>query len=159
DASGQLRGFAKVTRDMTERRRAEQNVAARAREQDAIAQLSMYALRTPDVGEAMQQAVRVVHETLEVSLVEVLELSEDQRTFWLGAASGRPESDLGIVVRATGPESASGLALATDAPVFVWDLPGEKRFPPRPDLLQHGVVSSLTVPIHGESPDTPYGVL
>ena len=159
DASGQLRGFAKVTRDMTERRRAEENAAARSREQAAIAQLSMYALRTPDVVEAMRQAVRVVHETLEVSLVEVLELSGDRRTFSLRAASGRPEADLGLVVRAAGPESASGLAIASDLPVFVWDLPGEKRFPPRQDLLQRGVVSSLTVAIHGESADAPYGVL
>src|SRR5262249_24348134 len=58
-----------------------------------------------------------------------------------------------------GPESASGLALANDAPVFVGDLPAERRFPPRPDLLKRKEVSSLTVPIHGESPDAPYGVL
>ncbi len=159
DASGQLRGFAKVTRDMTERRRAEEAAETRAREQDAIAQVSVHALRTPDVGEAMRKAVRVVHETLDVSLVEVLELAPGRRTFSLRAASGRPESDLGLVVPAAGPESASGLAIANDVPVLVWDLPSEKRFPPRKDLLQIGVVSSLTVAIHGESPEAPYGVL
>ncbi|HEY8209015.1 MAG TPA: PAS domain S-box protein [Myxococcaceae bacterium] len=159
DASGQLRGFAKVTRDMTERRRAEELAAARAREQAAIAQLSLDALRLADVAAAMGQAVRAVSSTLDAGIVEVLELAPDQRTFSLRACAGRPESDLGIVVRAAGPESASGLALASDAPVFVWDLPSERRFPPRPDLLQRKVVSSLTVPIHGESPDAPYGVL
>jgi len=159
DASGQLRGFAKVTRDMTERRKAEEMVAARSREQAAIAQLSLSALRLRDVGEAMRQVVQAVAATLDVSIVEVLELSADRRTFSLRACAGRPESDLGIVVRAAGPESASGLALSSDAPVFVWDLPGERRFPPRPDLLARKVVSSLTVPIHGESPEAPYGVL
>jgi PAS domain S-box-containing protein len=159
DASGQLRGFAKVTRDMTERRKAEEAVAARAREQAAIARLSLEALRMTDVTEAMRQAVHAVAATLDVDIVEVLELSADQQMFTLRACVGRPESDLGLGVRAAGPESASGLALETDAAVFVSDLPSEQRFPPRPDLLARKVVSSLTVPIHGESPEAPYGVL
>ncbi|HVE84161.1 MAG TPA: PAS domain S-box protein, partial [Myxococcales bacterium] len=160
DASGQLRGFAKVTRDMTERRRAEEEVAARSREQAAIAQLSVFALRTPDLGMVMCQVVDVVAEALNVELVEVLELSEDQRLLSLRASVGHPGGSPELQIPAESADlSEGGRVLATGGPVLVEDLATEQRFRPREELLRLGVTSSLSVIIHGESPETHFGVL
>lgn len=157
DGAGQLRGFAKVTRDMTERRRAEETLAARARENEAIAKLSVFALRTPDIAPAMRQAIHMVKETLGVEMVEVLVLTPDRQTLSRQTALGLPHE--GVTVPAGREASQAGLAIATDQPVFVEDLAGEQRFPPREDLVRLGVASALAVVVHGESAGLLHGTL
>src|SRR3982751_3437333 len=49
DHKGRLLGFAKVTRDTSERRRAAEETAQRALQQAAVAELGLYALRTSDL--------------------------------------------------------------------------------------------------------------
>src|SRR5262245_2622471 len=46
DASGNLQGYIKITRDLTERRRAEEELAARAQQQQTIAEFGLFALQT-----------------------------------------------------------------------------------------------------------------
>ncbi|HKC26277.1 MAG TPA: PAS domain S-box protein, partial [Thermoanaerobaculia bacterium] len=70
---GRLYGFAKITRDMTERRRTEQELAARARQQAVIAALGQLALEAQDVGSVLARALETVCETLAVTGAVVLE--------------------------------------------------------------------------------------
>jgi len=72
DSEGALLGFAKVTRDMTERKRAAEEVAERARQQAAVAALGVAALQTPELGAVIEQALRTLRETLNVSDVSVV---------------------------------------------------------------------------------------
>jgi len=64
NAEGTLVGFTKVTRDMSERKRVQEQLADRARQQLAVAALGVYALRTPELKLVMEQAIRAVRETL-----------------------------------------------------------------------------------------------
>ena len=71
DEQGRLAGFTKVTRDLTDRRRAEEALAARAREQALAAELGLAALREPDVDGVIAAATAAIRDTLGVDRVDV----------------------------------------------------------------------------------------
>jgi PAS domain S-box-containing protein len=88
DVRGTLLGFAKVTRDLTERRRAEQAVIERARQQGAVARLGVFAVEKGDLDEVISRAIEVVRDTLHTELVQVLELTGEGSSLTLRAGSG-----------------------------------------------------------------------
>jgi PAS domain S-box-containing protein len=72
NADGELIGFAKVTRDMTERKRASEQLEARAQQQAAVAEVGLFALRTRDLTEVVEQARQTIRNTLNVEDVQLL---------------------------------------------------------------------------------------
>ncbi|MFL5310499.1 MAG: PAS domain S-box protein [Myxococcales bacterium] len=85
---GELIGFTKVTRDLTERKRSEEVMIERTRQQAAVAQLGLFALEQPDLDAVIERAVKIVRETMGTELVSVLELSEDGESLVLRAGCG-----------------------------------------------------------------------
>jgi diguanylate cyclase (GGDEF)-like protein/PAS domain S-box-containing protein len=79
-----------VARDITERTRAEQQIARRVDQQSAVAALGRFALESHDLAELMTEAVRTAITTLGVDLGAVLELN---------AASGRTSVAAGVGFR------------------------------------------------------------
>ena len=71
DGDGNLIGFTKVTRDLTDRKRAAEDESERARQQAAVSQLGLFALRTPELTMVMERAVRTVMETLQIDDVRI----------------------------------------------------------------------------------------
>ena len=69
-----------IVRDITERTRAEQQIARRARQQSAVAELGRFALESHDLSELMAEAVTTATATLGVDLGGVLELDEAGQT-------------------------------------------------------------------------------
>jgi PAS domain S-box-containing protein len=92
---GGLRGYVKVTRDLTERKRAAQELEERARQQTAIADLGLYALQTRALDEVVQDALRVIRETLHVDDVRLLRGGEmppeGSATVGIHSSDERPE--------------------------------------------------------------------
>ena len=74
--AGELIGFTKITRDMTERRRAAEELAERSRQQFAVSELGLHALQTPEPQVVMEAAIRIVRETLQVDDVRFLDPAE-----------------------------------------------------------------------------------
>jgi len=70
--AGELIGFTKVTRDMTERKRIAEELAERTRQQLAVSQLGLHALQTPEVPVLIEAAIRIAQETLKVEDVRLL---------------------------------------------------------------------------------------
>ncbi len=69
---GRLLGFTKVTRDMTDRRRAAEELTQRARQQSAVAQLGMFALQTTELAGLLERAVHTAREILGYDEVEIV---------------------------------------------------------------------------------------
>src|SRR5207249_8350974 len=69
---GELVGFTKVTRDVTERKRAAQELEERARQQTAISNLGLHALQTRELDEVVEGALRTIRESLQVQDVRLL---------------------------------------------------------------------------------------
>jgi len=76
DGDGKLMGFTKVTRDMTERRRAAEEVVERARQQSAVSSLGLHALQTADLDLVRDRALEVTRETLRIDDVRILSAGE-----------------------------------------------------------------------------------
>src|SRR5438445_696584 len=107
DARGGLRGFAKVTRDMTARQRErenEQRVAAMLERQRALAELGLLALGESGLEPVLERAVAVVRDLLQTEFVQVLELLPEGDALKLVAGTGwKP----GMVGSATVPLGAA----------------------------------------------------
>jgi GAF domain-containing protein len=135
----------------------ERELKARLRQQAAIADMGQQALASTDLDMLMQEIVRMTAQTLEVELCKVLELQPGGKKLLLKAGVGWKNGIAGKAMVSAGVESQAGFTLLTDEPVIVEDLGSETRFH-GPDLLfDHGVVSGMSVIIHGKT--EPYGVL
>jgi PAS domain S-box-containing protein len=157
DRSGRLVGFGKVTRDLTERRGVEELARTRARQQEAVAALGQRALAGVDLQTLMHDAVQHVAEELEVEYAKVLELLPAGDALLLRAGVGWKEGLAGQATVSAGRESQAGFTLLSAGPVIVEDLRQETRFSGPRLLLDHGVVSGMSVIIQGR--ERPWGVL
>ncbi len=128
----------------------------RADVQSAIAALGQEALAGTAPEVLMEEMVRMLRDVFRVDIAVVLELSEDGRQLRICADAGLEPGAVRRVLDIAG-ESQAGFTVREGAPVIVADLPRETRFKPSATLLEHGVVSGMSVVIRGRS--RPYGVL
>ena len=144
--------------DITERKGAEEVLARQARQQSAIAQLSLSALRGDALQPIFDEAVALVAATLNLDHAMVVEPLPDQSGLKFRAAAGPWKTELiGSVPIRMAPGFMSWFSLRASAPVVVADLPAETRFIPCEVFLAHGIKSGINVPIPGK--DRPFGVL
>jgi PAS domain S-box-containing protein len=156
---GELLGFTKVTRDMTEHQRAQEALTRRAQQQEAVADLGILAVRTRELQPVLDRAVAQVAHTLGTDACAVLELQPDGNTLLVRAGVGWEDGVVGRAVVSGGGESHAGLALRATEPVIA-EVSAIEIAPGRlPGVPEHAVVTamSLVIPVAGES--RPYGVL
>ncbi len=140
-----------------ERKRVEQELHARVRQQAAVAGLGRRALRGTDLGQLMDEAARLVAQTLEVDFCKVLEFLPGNRELLLRAGVGWKEGYVGHKRISAGLGSHSGFTLVSSGPVIITDLRTEDRF--SESLLQeHGVLSGVSAIIDAGG-GRAYGVL
>lgn len=157
DDAGQVAGVFAAARDITARKRAEESLRRRVREQAALAKLSQSALATSDVSALLNQAAELTALTLAVEYCKILELLPDQSALLMRAGTGWKAGVVGETTVSAGLESQAGFTLLTDQPVIVDDIAKETRFSGPSLLREHGVVSGVSVIIG--SLDRPYGVM
>ncbi len=143
-------------RAQRERDRAAALLAQRAAEQEAVADLGQLALSLAQPAPLLDQAVKLLGETLDVEFCEVLEALPSGDGLRVAAGVGwKP----GVVGHAVVPkaDSQAGFTLDTDEPVMVSELSSDYRFRGHRLLHDHGILSGITVTIRGHQ--GPYGVL
>ncbi len=156
DGNGNIREVVLMHEDVTAQVRTEGALKARARQQAAVADLGQRALAGIDPNTLMDEAVVLIAQSLDVEYSKVLELLPDGKAL-LRAGVGWKEGLVGTETVSVGLESQAGYALSVKEPVITDDLPAETRFKGLPLLIDHGVISGITVIIqYGER---PYGVL
>ena len=143
--------------EIAERRRVEDEMQARVRQQAAVVQVGQCALGLDDLLVLMDEACVVVAETLGVEYCKVLELLPDGNSLLLRAGFGWKEGLVGREKVSAGTQSQAGYSLLSNQPVIVEDLRTETRFIGPPLLCEHRVVSGMSVIIPGR--DRPFGVL
>ncbi len=157
DPDGEPRFAIGMVEDVTESKRAENEIRTRARQQAVVADLSRLALAQADLKVLMDEAVKVVSRTLGVEYCKVLELLPGGEELLLRAGVGWREGTVGHATVGAHLDSQAGYTLVADGPVISEDLNSETRFSGPPLLKEHGVVSGMSTVIRGY--DRPYGVL
>src|SRR2546428_1115555 len=137
--------------------RTEETLRATARQQEAVAHLGQQALAGAPVSELIDAAVALVARVLEVDFSCVLELRAPSRTLVLRAGVGWREGGVGRTGVPAAPGTHAGYVLRSPGAVVGDDPAAETRFGSAPLLDPHGVVSGLSVIIHGK--DRPFGIL
>src|SRR5690606_27194493 len=156
---GSVVGLRGVTVDVTERVEAERARAARERQQAAVARLGRLALAPRPEGDAelLDVTVREVADTLDVGFVKLLELLPGGDELLVRAGAGWRPGVVGSARLSADAQSHAGYTLVSDQAVIVDDLATDRRLSAPPLLLEHGIVSGLSVIIPGR--DRPFGVL
>jgi signal transduction histidine kinase/PAS domain-containing protein len=152
-----LRAFGTNT-DITERKQADEKLTRHARQQAAIAQLSLAALRGDGLQPIFDEAVALIASTLGVEYGMVLEWVPENEAMEFRAGAGPLSEE--IIRRVTVPMAPGFMAwfyMRSNLPVVVEDLLRETRFAPCELLVEHGVRSGIAVPIAGK--ERRFGVL
>jgi PAS domain S-box-containing protein len=156
DADGRaVRGIGTV-QEITERKRAEEEIRRLAHLHAEAAELGQDALRGGPLVDVLESAVTRVARALDVDYCNVAERLPGGEEFLLRAGLGWGE---GVVGRTKVPSTGSqpGYTVQSDRPVIVENAAAETRFAPMPGLLGEEVASSMSVVI--STPEGPYGAL
>ena len=114
-------------------------------------------MRGMDLDELFIKAVSHIARIFENEFCKVLQLQPDRKNVFLRAGIGWKAGLVGQAIIDAGADSQAGYTLISEGPVIVKDLRSETRFTGPTLLTEHGVVSGMSVIIHGE--DGPWGVM
>jgi PAS domain S-box-containing protein len=146
----------RVEERTAELRQAHAETRTRARQQEAVAAMGHRALTDVDLDTLLAGATALVAATLDVENSSVMELIPGGETLRFRAATGW-KTDVGSYSVSADANSQAGYTLLSNSPVIVSDLRAETRFHPSVLLLDHGIVSGVTVIIGGY--EQPFGTL
>jgi len=131
-------------------------VHTRIRQQEIVAELGQQALETDGLDQLIETAVSAVAETLDVEYAKVLELSASGDGLFLRQGVGWRDGIVGTAIVPTDLGSQAGYTLLSEEPIIVDDLRTEDRFSGPELLINHNVVSGISVIIG--SVEQPWGV-
>jgi PAS domain S-box-containing protein len=150
-------GLSIYYREVSERKRAEDERESRARQQGVLAELGLRALATDDLQGLMDEAVELVARTLDVKFAGLAEVAPGGKQIIFRAGVGWREGVVGCRIEREGRDSLMGYTLRDRKPVIVEDMVADGRFAASSIGLEHGAVSALSVIV--ATPDEPFGAL
>jgi PAS domain S-box-containing protein len=144
--------------DITERRIAEQRLGQRVRQQAAVAELGLRALGGASLQAIFDQAAELVLHAFDADFANVMERLPDGSALLFRAGAGRwQEGAIGHATVTGEPGGMGRFVMDATEPVIVERMAEEIRFAPCPLLVSQGIVSGVSVRIHGKP--HPFGVL
>ena len=156
-ADNKIDGVVITFSDVTKLKDSSRWLEFRERQQAVIAKLGRAALAGDDLGKLFDRAVREVAGVFHADYAKLLRLQSSKKELFLEAGTGWQDGLVGHARLPAGIESQGGYTLQVAGPVFVEDLSKEKRFAGPQLLIDHEVVSGISVIVGPE--DNPWGVL
>jgi len=144
-------------RDVTEEKRARDELESKWRKDEILARLGRLALECSDLSDFFGDACNLVAQTISVDYVDILELLPDQETLLLRWSSCNEDGFIGKKTVMKAMNTQAGFCLLSKKPVFVENMRTETRFSGSEVLHSRGVVSGFST-IIGD-PDEPFGIL
>ena len=154
---GAVRGAVIVHNDVTEWHLGREEALRHAARQKVIARIGVEASRATSLEGILEITNRATADVLEVELFEVLRLSPDGSSLRLFSGFGWTAGLVGRCIIPVDVDSHTEFVLQSDEPVHVENFSKESRFSAPALLLDHDVVSglSVTIRLRGE----PWGIL
>ena len=146
-----------LSRTIKERVRAVEEARERAAQQAIVVELGQRALAGTDLAPLFEDAVARAAKTLKVTFGKVVEFAPDGGCLSVRAGVGWETGQAGHATFGVGNASLAGYTLLSGQPVVSEDIRNESRFGVSPLLIDHGVVSALSVIIQGR--ERPFGTL
>jgi signal transduction histidine kinase/CheY-like chemotaxis protein/HAMP domain-containing protein len=134
-----------------EREQTEKALLNRAFQQTVVGALGQFAISDKPLNELLNQVVMLVAQTLEVEYCCILEQLPGGRFLLLRAGIGWKPGCVGKVHIPADPNTEAGFALRAGEPVVASDARTDKRFRASSLLVDHGVVSGVTVAVTGHA--------
>lgn len=157
DESGNLISILSSIQDVSDRLLAQAQLRNRIRQQQAVTQLGQFALSAQSLNAILDRAVNLAADTLEVEYCQVLQLLPEQNILSLKAGVGWKDGLVGTATLEIEANSQAGYTLRQSQPVIVEDLDSETRFKASSLLIDHRVVSGMSVAIANSN--VTFGVL
>jgi PAS domain S-box-containing protein len=157
NASGEPVRMPGIVMDITKRKQAEEALEVHAHQQALVAELSQMALAGTNLTTLLNSSVMLVAQCLKVEYCKVLELLPDGQVLLLRAGVGWQSGLVGRATMSAGINSQAGYTLVCEEPVIVDDLRTETRFSAPKFLLDHQVVSGISITIAAKK--QPFGIL
>ena len=146
-----------VTVSGTTNARAAGHIKRLHRQQAELASFGSFALGEHDLGEILTEAARVCADCMDVAFCKVCRYRPEEGDFVVEAGVGWKQDVVGRIVSTADESTPQGRAFVTGLPVICGDLDKDPVFLMPSYLLEHGIVSTLSVIIKGDG--QPYGVL
>ena len=153
---GRVVGVYSVSKDITEAKRAGRLLQERAAQQAAVGRLGQSALVTADLQTLLDEAARLVADTLSAPIAGVFEVHGGDEAVLMAGTGWRP-GVVGIAVVPAGPPYDMGLARLADEPFVVPDYIVADDGRPTRLLEEHDVGSGMSVALR--SGDAVFGVI
>jgi PAS domain S-box-containing protein len=147
-----------LCQDVTDRIKLEYELRARAKHQEAVAQLGERALTEQSLERLLNDVASTVAITLGNEFVEILELMPGDTEFLLRAGFGWKAEALSTIRTSTDIKCCAGYALNSAAPIVIDDFKAEARFEIPSYLHENGCKSGMATIIAGRD-GRAYGVL
>ena len=142
---------------MTTSPQRETELHTRIRQQEIVKELGQQALEDDDLDQLMHDAAAAVAENLDNDYCKVLELLPGGDEVFLRQGVGWQEGLVGNATVPTDLDSQAGYTLISEEPIIVGDLRTEDRFSGPDLLINHDVVSGISVIIG--TVEEPWGIL
>src|SRR4051812_3030372 len=123
---------------------------------ETAAALGRRGISCADLDSLLTPTLKAVARHLRVEFSSVVELLPDGSAIFR-AGLGWQDGSMGTATFEMTADSATGHVIRTLAPLAISDVRSDRRFAVSPLHRQHGVLSSLLVPLYGQ--DRPLGVL
>lgn len=143
--------------DVTKEVQAEEELRKRLAHLAAITELGSFALGEQHFHTILEKSVEIAARMFNAPLTKILQFGDSADELQLKAGLGWKDGLVGNAFVGTDHASQAGYTLSVHEPVIVRDLRTEQRFTGPQLLLDHGVVSGMSVVIEG-SGGRPFGV-
>ncbi|MHA1844604.1 MAG: histidine kinase dimerization/phosphoacceptor domain -containing protein [Promethearchaeota archaeon] len=135
----------------------QQYIEDRIHRQALIAKFGLEAITEKNIDKLFEKATNLLAKILDVEYIKILELLPDKRFLKLRAGVGWNKGLVGNATVENNKYSQAGYTLLKTKPVIVENLHNESRFIAPKLLVDHNVVSGMSVIIQGKN--SPFGIL
>jgi len=150
-------GILCVSEDLTKSRKSEQFIEHHIHRQALIAKFGLETITEKNIDNSFKRATSLLAKILNVEFTKVLEILPDKKFLKLRAGVGWHKGLVGNATVENNKNSQAGYTLLKTTPVIVENLKTETRFFAPKLLVDHDVISGMSVIIQGKY--GPFGIL